>query len=151
MKARGNCQTKNCGTNRVFGPLGIFSNEMEDLLTSVLGEDTKARGMRPVASITESDTGYSIFLELPGVTIDDISVEVHEGQLTISGEKKFALPEGQKWLRQERIGGTFQRQFQFNQAVELDKISARFENGVLKIEVPKTEQAQPRKIEIQAG
>ena len=154
MKSRKSCGPDSCGTNRVFGPLGLFSADMENLLSNVFVETpAKASSLRPRANIAESDTQFLIRLELPGVAGEDVSVEVHEGKLSVRGNRKVDLPEDgtHKWLRQEFNGGPFERQFEFHQLVDLDKVEASFADGVLQIVVPKSEKAKPRSIEIRTA
>ena len=103
----------------------------------------------PRANVLESDAGYNVQLELPGLSAEDFSVEIKEGVLEISGESKQAeLAEGEKSLRRERTAGKFRRSFEFSTTVDADKISADFKHGVLTLNVPKSEKELPRKIEI---
>lgn len=155
-----NARHKNCGpntsrgSNRMFGPFGVISAELEDILSNVLHQDS-TRGnatskFSPRSNVSESETGYSISMELPGLSIDQIQVEVHEGRLTISGEKKIDHSDETKHVLVERQSGEFKREFEFTHAVDFDKISAQLTNGVLTIDVPKSEKAVPKKVNIQS-
>lgn len=106
----------------------------------------------PRTDVVELETGYSIELELPGFTADQVNVEIKEGVLEISGERaKRDVEEGAKLVRRERTFGKFSRRFEFSTQVESDKIEAEFKLGVLTLFVPKSEKELPRKIEIKVA
>ena len=141
-------QKGSCGYNRVFGPIGTLSADLEDILSNVFGEDRVAE-FSPRTNVGETESGYTVAMELPGLSNDQINVEVQEGRLEISGEKIIDKDEDTKWSRFERASGKFKRVFEFSKPVDLDEISATFENGVLGILVPKSAKAIPRKVDIQ--
>ncbi|HSM61238.1 MAG TPA: Hsp20/alpha crystallin family protein, partial [Longimicrobiales bacterium] len=92
--------------------------------------------------------------ELPGMSENDISIEMENNVLTISGEKLEQRTEGDEERRYhlwERRYGTFQRSFTLPRTVKADEIRASFEKGVLRVHMPKMEEAKGRKIAIQAG
>jgi HSP20 family protein len=95
--------------------------------------------------IKESENAFSIHLELPGSSRDDIKVWHENGILTITGEKK--APEGER-LVSERAFGKFERSFRLPNTVAVDKIEANYENGVVIVEIPKLEAAKPREIKL---
>ncbi len=136
-----------CGYNRVFSPIGSFSMDLEDILHNVFQEEASG-DFSPRGNIGESETGYVIQLELPGLTIDQISLEVQENRLEISGDKTIEQVDAIRWSRAERKSGSFKRTIEFSKPVDLENVEARFENGVLNISVPKSAKALPRKIEI---
>ncbi len=147
MKAHNKDRRGNrCGSNRIFGPFGAFA-DLEDVLTTVFGDERSA-DFTPRADVGETEIGYALSLELPGVSNENINVEIHDGRLEISGEKKVEKNEDTSWLRVERTTGAFKRVFEFSQPVDLEKISANLTDGVLTVLVPKSEKAMPRKIEI---
>ena len=135
------------GTNRVFGPLGAITADIEDILTHVF-QDESTGHFQPRADFGESETGYLLKLELPGMTIDQIDVEVQENRMLVSGEKKVQRDEDVEWRRSDRSGGTFKREIEFAKPVDWDQIEATLEQGVLTIRVPKSAQAMPRKVDI---
>jgi HSP20 family protein len=135
------------------------------------GEDDAARSAvwRPVVDIHETDTAYVIDAELPGMRKEDVTINYQDGVLTVSGERRYSYEdpaaeaegtgngntEGRVSTekkntchRLERYYGRFHRSFSFPTAVNPEQISARFENGVLKVTVPKAEQVRPRQIDI---
>jgi HSP20 family protein len=108
-------------------------------------------GMMPKVETSEDDKQFEISVELPGVDEKDVSVSVDDGVLTIKGEKKSEREEKKKdYHLTERSYGSFQRSFQLPENANQDKISADFENGVLKIALPKAAGAKAgeRKISI---
>jgi len=139
--------------NRTGSPLTDFALDVENIFEQVFGEVTATSNSNsdwvPRSNVIESDGAYSVELELPGIASEDVSVELKDGNLEISGEKKMAdMPEGSKLLKSERRKGTFQRSFKFSTQLDADKISASFKNGILLVELPKSEQVLPRKIEV---
>ena len=106
----------------------------------------------PAIDVTENDVHYTITAELPGATKDDVQVELHEGILTIRGEKKSEREEKKEQRRYvERSYGSFSRSFQLPGNVEATSLEASFKDGVLTITVPKREQAKPKTIAVKAG
>lgn len=104
----------------------------------------------PPVDLHESDDGYLISVDLPGVNEKDIKIDVSNGRLSISGERTHERrEEGKGFRRFERAHGRFERAFQLPQDVNQEKIQARFENGVLEVLVPKTEVAKPRSIQVE--
>ena len=103
----------------------------------------------PRVDVRESDKELSILAEIPGMKKGDIQVTVHDGTLMISGERKFEKEETQEGiLRREISRGSFKRTFTLPDSVDVDKIDANYEDGLLKIVFPKLEEAKPKQIEI---
>jgi HSP20 family protein len=106
----------------------------------------------PVVDIAEDDKNYLITAELPEVTRENVKVTVHNGVLTIHGERTFNKEEkGKKYHRVERAYGSFSRSFTLPQEVDPDKVSAECKNGLLIVSVPKSEKARPKSIEVKIG
>ena len=88
--------------------------------------------------------------DLPGVDSNKIDVTVTDGnKLTITGERVLPSTENAVWVRQERPAGTFTREFELPVVVDADRVQAKYEHGVLKLTLPKSEAAKPRKINVQ--
>ncbi len=106
----------------------------------------------PPVEIEESKNGYRISMELPGSLRDDIKVWAEQGILTITGEKKapFSDSEEEKGSRlmAERVFGKFSRSFQLPEDADTSRIEANFDNGILTVEIPKSEKAKPKDISI---
>ena len=97
----------------------------------------------PAVDVVENDKGYEITAELPGLDEKNVEVKVANGMLTIRGEKKEEKEEKRKdYFVSERRFGSFERRFQIPPGTDVGKIEATFKNGVLKIALPKTAEAQ---------
>lgn len=104
---------------------------------------------RPAANISETDKEYLIKAELPEVEKKDVEVTVHEGVITIRGERRFErTDESEKQHRVESFYGSFARSFSLPADADEAKISAESKDGVLKVHIPKTAVAQPKAIDI---
>jgi len=105
----------------------------------------------PNVDIVENDDGYEIHAELPGVKQDDVKLALNNNVLTLSGEKKQEVKEDRdNCVRLERSYGRFERSFSLPTTVQSDKVRASFQDGVLKIMLPKAEQSKARQINIEA-
>lgn len=94
---------------------------------------------------------YVLAADLPGVDPGSVDVNVDGHQLTIRAERTARDPEGAKWLVNERLHGTYVRQLTLGDGLDLDKITATYDSGVLTVTVPVSETAKPRKIEVVSG
>lgn len=103
----------------------------------------------PNVDIYEVDRGVVIAVDLPGVNKEDVSVEVKDNVLAISGERQpVPIPEGADYYRQERLFGHFFRTFTLHALVLPESIKAKFNKGVLTVEIPKPEEDTPRQISV---
>ena len=103
----------------------------------------------PRVDVKENDNELTVVAEIPGMKRDDIQVTVHDDTLTISGQRateKESKREG--YLRKEITRGAFKRTFTLPDTVDVDKIDAKYEEGLLKIRFPKLEEAKPKQIEV---
>ncbi len=108
----------------------------------------------PVVDVVESEKAYEITAELPGMDEKNIEVKVADGVLTIKGEKREETEKKEKdYYLQERSFGSFERRFEVPESVEVDKIEASFNKGVLMLTLPKKAEAQKpaKKIEVKSG
>ena len=106
----------------------------------------------PAIDVSENDAHYAITVELPGGKKDDVQVELHDGVLTIRGEKKSEREEKKEQRRYvERSYGSFSRSFRLPVNADAARLEASFKDGVLSITIPKTEEAKPRSIAVKAG
>jgi HSP20 family protein len=107
----------------------------------------------PAIDIRESDNGYTVTAELPGIDPKDVDITVQEGSLLVSGEKKFEQEsKGEGYHRMERSYGSFRRSITLPKGIDVEKIDATFNNGLLTLSIPKLPELKPqaRKIEIKA-
>ncbi len=110
------------------------------------------RGWVPATDLVETETEYVLRADLPGLSEGDVSIELDENVLTISGERKAeheARKEG--YYRVERATGAFSRSLTLPDGVKPDSITASFDRGVLEVRIPKPEQRTPRKVAIAVG
>jgi len=132
----------------------LFSNHMNSLFGSGLmhprrSEESGMSDWSPMVDIFEKDNKIVIKAELPGISRDDISVDVSDGVLTLSGERSYEneVNEG-SFYRKERAYGKFQRSFALPEGLDPDKIDADFSDGVLNVEIPRPEEKKPKKIDV---
>ncbi len=102
--------------------------------------------------VSENENAYTVEASLPGMKPEEVNITVQENVLTISGERKERLErkEGDQVIYQEHRYGSFSRSFSLPVAVDADKAKAQFENGMLRLTIPKAEAARPKQIKIQA-
>lgn len=106
----------------------------------------------PPMDLTEAGGEYVLRADLPGLTKEDIDIQVKDDVLTISGERKSEHHDnGEGFYRVERSFGRFSRSLDLPTGVEATSVSAEFNNGVLEVRVPKPAEAQPTKVQIGNG
>jgi HSP20 family protein len=109
------------------------------------------RNFVPAVELSENDESYSITVELPGVKKDDVHVDLREGMLVVQGEKRCEREEKKERGRYlERTYGSFCRTFTLPNDADTDALKASFKDGVLTIQVPRSEESKPREIAIQS-
>jgi len=125
-----------------------FNNEMNRYLSSVRNSAAnQEHDWTPAVDIHEEDNRYLLTADIPGVSRSDVEITLDEGVLTVKGERKPETGVSEEgYRRRERIVGTFLRQFNLPDTVDTANISAKAEDGVLQIEIPKQEKLQPKKI-----
>ncbi len=101
----------------------------------------------PSVDIAKTDGEFVVWTELPGVSKEDVKVHVDNGILTIKGEKKLETKD-EKCLRIECAYGSFVRSFSLLQDVDVEKIGAEYQNGILCLSIPKLKKAKPKQIEV---
>jgi HSP20 family protein len=105
----------------------------------------------PAMDIYETEDRFVVHVELPGIEPDSVDLSVEDATLTIRGERSFYTEANEEsFHRVERRYGTFSRSLTLPQTADAERIDAAFDKGVLTIEVPKVEQAKPRRIQIKA-
>lgn len=136
---------------RLFEPLSWLRSEFDRFFDDLSGRSFEpslwhGRSRLPALEMEATDSGYRLTAELPGMTADDVEIDVTEGILTISGEKKEQREEKDKgFMFTERSYGRFERRVQLPSGADEDKIEAHFENGVLTLDIPRNEQSDKRK------
>ena len=105
----------------------------------------------PAVDIYETPDELVLLADLPGVSKDDLSINLDNNVLTIEGLVKAESGEGENALLNEYRTGRYWRQFTLNEAVDQSKVEAKISNGELRLTLPKSEAAKPRRIEVQAA
>lgn len=103
----------------------------------------------PSVDVSETDVGYEVHAELPGVSKDDLHVSMKDNLLTLSGEKRQEkVDDTQNYRKVERRYGNFQRSFMLPSEIKAEDIKAEFNDGVLTLSIPKPEAAKPTEIQV---
>ena len=128
-------------------------DEIDRLFESPLAELARTSqwlsGWTPVLDLYEDKDNILVKMDLPGMSREDIDVSLHEGSLSISGERKSEQKhEEAEVYRAERFFGRFQRTVTLPMAVAADKVKAEYKDGTLTITLPKTEEAKPKQINV---
>jgi HSP20 family protein len=134
-----------------FAGVREFQRQINRLLD---GGPGVARSVRyPLVNVMSDADEVTITAEIPGVDPKDLEISLIKGQLTIRGTVKDSAPEGENVVchRKERASGSFVRSFTLPYQVEEEKIAAKYEKGVLAINLPRAEQAKPKTIPVIAG
>jgi HSP20 family protein len=137
--------------------LDTLQGEMNRLFSTFFDTPTSRNGATdrrwiPAMDLVETDEHFVLKADLPGVSEDDVNIEVERDVLTISGQRKTeheAKKDG--YYRIERSTGGFSRSLTLPEGVDAEGVSASFTNGVLEVRIPKPVQAQPRRVQIAVG
>lgn len=128
-------------------PKDLQKRESQDL-----AEQTReGRVFTPDVDIFENEEGITVMADMPGVRPDNLSIDLREGVLSLTGRVDSPESEHETDVLREYEVGTFFRQFSLPEAVDQTKIDARLTDGVLRLLLPKAEAARPRKIRVKAG
>jgi HSP20 family protein len=134
-----------------------FSGDLHRLFNTVFEDRSSVAQQRwvPPMDLVEADDHFVLKADLPGLSESDVSIEVRDNALTISGERRAEHEKRERgWYRVERSFGSFSRSLSLPDGIDPDSISAGFDRGVLTVTIPKPEQRKPRRIQIggaQAG
>ena len=141
----------------VFDRLTNLRDELERLFESPLeqfarGSQLLNGGWGPALDVYEDKDNLTVKAELPGMKREEIEVSLHDGALTISGERKSEKKaEKGEVYRSERFFGRFQRTVALPSPVAADKVKANYKDGILTVTLPKTEEAKPKQIDVNVG
>lgn len=126
-----------------------FEHEVDTLFGNLLAAGSGCM-KAPALDYVERKDESVISIELPGVAREDVKLSIEGDMLTVKGERKSpGLPEDARWIRNERSSGEFFRTVQIPHPVKANAVSAELVNGVLRITLPKAEEARAREIGIQ--
>jgi HSP20 family protein len=149
-------QTPQLSTWPGLGRLSSLRDEIDRLFEVPLAELARTSqvfgGWTPPLDLHEDKDNLLVKVELPGMKKEEIEVSVHDGVLSISGERKSEKKfEDAEVYRAERFFGHFQRTVTLPAAVQADKITAQYKDGVLTVTLPKAEEAKPKQIDVQVN
>jgi len=137
-----------------FRDLSVLQDRINRVFNDQLhrgeSETAAGRAWAPVVDILETSNDLVVRAELPGMSRDDIDIEVTAESLTISGERMFDEASREKYIRVERPYGVFRRSFSIGVPVQPDKVKASYKDGILEVSIPKAEEVKPKKIKINA-
>ena len=127
--------------------MNIF-DEVEHMMHQAFGNsfenDTSRLTYSPLMNVNETDCDYLVMMDLPGVEKKDVEVNLSNGVLTVSGERKTSEKSDENnHIRHEATYGTFSRSFELASDIIEDKIKANFKDGVLNITIPKVKEVRP--------
>ena len=137
--------------NTLQGEMNRLFNTLFDAPVSGDGGGSVRRWI-PAMDLIETDEDFVLRADLPGLSEDDVNIELEDNVLTISGERKSEHQErNQGYYRVERASGTFSRSLTLPEGVNPEGIKASFDRGVLEVRIPKPQERKPRKVAISVG
>jgi HSP20 family protein len=138
--------------------LSSIQNEMNRLFNTFFdtpaggGNGPTLRRWLPPMDLVETDDHFVLRADLPGLTEDDVTIELEDNVLTLAGERKAEHEEKKEgFYRVERSFGQFRRSLTLPEGVNAEAISASFDKGVLEVRIPKPEERKPRRVAIHVG
>ncbi|MGH2840131.1 MAG: Hsp20/alpha crystallin family protein [Solirubrobacteraceae bacterium] len=141
--------------------LDSLQSEMNRLFSSFFEPPTRpgngsgttvARRWIPAMDLVETGDHFVLRADLPGMTENDVTIELESGVLTIAGERKTEHEDKHEgYYRLERATGSFSRALTLPEGIDPEGVEASFDNGVLEVRIPKPEQAKPRRVQISVG
>jgi HSP20 family protein len=130
-----------------FPGLRLFQDTVNRML-----DQNAARPWVPAVDIFETENEWVLKADLPDVKLENVDIQIENGNLTLKGERKFQKEEsGKGYQRVERSYGTFARYFSLPDTVDSENVRADYANGVLTVTLPKKEVAKPRSIKVQVN
>jgi HSP20 family protein len=129
-----------------FDPFGDPFRQMDRLTSQLLSGTRTPMGM-PM-DVWQTDDGFHVCLDLPGVDPDSVDITTERNTLTIKAERRAEYEDGQNVLIAERPQGIFTRQLQLGDTVDTENIQASYSEGVLHLTLPMTQAAQPRRVQV---
>lgn len=139
-------------------PFDVFDN-FENLVNQLwqggplrYQSETARPVLSPAMDVVENDHSVTVRMDLPGLSPDDVRVEIDNDVLTVSGEIGDTIEkEGDRYHYRERYAGSFQRSLRLPSGLQADRVDATFNNGVLSIELPKPPEAQRKQITVKSS
>jgi HSP20 family protein len=139
---------------QAFDRFAVLRGELDRLFDSSFAPAFRTPGSSnrwtPALDVYQDKDQFTVVAELPGLKKEDIELSLHDGVLTISGERKQEK-KGEEGYKNERFFGRFQRSVTLPRSVDGDKVRATYQDGILKVVLPKAEEAKPKQIEVSVG
>jgi HSP20 family protein len=110
--------------------------------------EAQSVSIRPTYRLDQTDDAYTVTVNVPGVTKDNLTVDAEAGVLTVTGRRSWQKPEGWTLIHRESADAGYALSLAYDDAVDTDKISAALTDGVLRLTLPKAEARKPRKITV---
>lgn len=130
----------------MFIPEVLRRSGFDDFFDHPFGMPAQIPAMK--TDVRESENGYELKIDLPGIQRENVRAELHDGHLTVSattGQSHEEKDENGKYIRRERFSGSYSRSFYVGEGVTEEDIKAKFADGVLRLEIPKKEKAVPER------
>ena len=136
-----------------FGRLSNLRDELDTLFElpfwANFGQQSQLfSGWTPALDLYQNNDNVVAVVELPGLRKEDIEISLHDGMLTIAGERKSESQNGEQAERSERYVGKFRRSITLPTRVDVDKVNASYKDGILTVTLPKAEEAKPKQIQV---
>ena len=134
--------------------LDTLQSEVNRIFDTFFGAKDNVRSRRwvPAMDLAETDDHLVLRADLPGLEREDVDIEIKDGVLTVSGERKSEHNErSEGYYRVERAFGSFSRSLTLPEGTDAERISADFDKGVLEVRIPKPEETKPVRVAIGAG
>ncbi|MBN1200359.1 MAG: Hsp20/alpha crystallin family protein [Anaerolineae bacterium] len=146
-------------TPRTDSSLRSFDQMMNDLWQNAWGlrpaasaSDTARPVLRPAMDVIEHEESVTVRVDLPGLSPDDVTIEIDGDLLTISGELAESVEEdSDRYHYRERCAGAFKRSLRLADTLDTEHVEATFEHGVLSVVLPKRPEVQPRRIQVETA
>lgn len=139
-------------TPSIWHEMRRMQDQMERLNKEFSPRYTQSTKSYPAVNIWADEESAIITAEIPGVSKDELDINVTGDTLTVSGARKLEdLPEGAKYHRQERSYGEFSRSIRLPYTVDVNKVKASFKNGILEVTLPRIEAEKPKKIVVKTA
>ncbi len=137
-------------SNPFFNDFRALNRQVDEMFREMF-PSPKARAPKRAFTIEESEDAFLLRASLPGMSPEDLSLEVNDGRLTLVAKRTDDVPEGYRPLRRERAPLSLERTFSLGPKVNAEAIEATFDDGILTVTLPKRAEQKPRQIAIQAA
>ena len=129
----------------------MSNNDVTTTQSQARQADNGQPALLPPVDVIEDASGITLVADMPGVAKDGLHLRVEGDQLALEGELSIAVPEGTEPSHAEVQLSRYRRTFTLSKELDPEKVSAEFNQGVLRVRIPKAQHAQPRKISVNVG